>query len=119
MAVFPGAVIRKGADELTLRAHEECVLRTSIATSNVGDPRWGPPVVDADLYQAIFQGVDGPEWKAMYYQYNDLRQAVKSKKSGENKKAKVLRAMKEVKDKGVDYHDTNTKKKFRQEPNSG
>ena len=31
---FSGAVIREGADELTLRAHEEGVLRTFIDTSN-------------------------------------------------------------------------------------
>ena len=54
---FPGAVIREGADELTLRAHETGVLRTFIDTSNVGDQRWWPPQVDADwhpVYQAIF-----------------------------------------------------------------
>ena len=35
----PGAVIREGAAELTLRAHEEALLRTFIDTSNVGDHR--------------------------------------------------------------------------------
>ena len=33
---YTGAVIREGADELTLRAHEESVLRTFIDTSKVG-----------------------------------------------------------------------------------
>ena len=32
---FPGAVIREGADELTLGAYEEGVLRTSIDTTTV------------------------------------------------------------------------------------
>ena len=38
---FPGAVIREGADELTLRAHEEGVMRTFIDTANVGDQKMG------------------------------------------------------------------------------
>ena len=42
------------------------------------------------ICQAIFQGVEGSEWEAMYHQCKDLHQVVKSKKSGENKKAKVL-----------------------------
>ena len=37
---YPGAVIREGAHELTLRAHEEGVLRTLIDTSNVRSKRW-------------------------------------------------------------------------------
>ena len=37
---FSGAVIWEGADELTLRAQEESVVRTFIDTSNVGDGRW-------------------------------------------------------------------------------
>ena len=97
-ADFPGAVVREGADELTLRAHEEGVLRTFIDTSNVGDQRWVPPSVDADWHafcQAIFQRVEGPEWESMYYHYKDLHHAVKSMTSGEEKKAKVLWAMKE------------------------
>ena len=36
---FPRAVIREGAGELTLRAHEEGVLRTFIDTSNMGNKR--------------------------------------------------------------------------------
>ena len=40
-ADFPGAVIGEGADELTLRAHEEGVLRTFIDTSNCRRPKMG------------------------------------------------------------------------------
>ena len=47
---FPGAVIREGADELTLRAREEGVSRTSIDATNVGNERWWPPLVD-DSYR--------------------------------------------------------------------
>ena len=106
-ADFPGAIIREGAEE---RAHEEGVLRTLIDTSNVGDQRWGLPQVDADwhaLCQAIFQGVEEPEWEAVDYHCKDLHQAVKSKNSGANKKGKSAVGMKEAKDKGVDYYDTN------------
>ena len=95
------------------------MLRTLIDTSNVGDQRWAqrwaPPLVAADWYafcQAIFQGIEEPEWDAMYCHYKNLHQAVKSKKFGENTKAKVLWAMKEAKDKGVDYFDTNHQKEI-------
>ena len=43
---FPEAVVREGADGLTLRADEEGALRTLIDTANVGDKRWEPPLVD-------------------------------------------------------------------------
>ena len=39
-ADFPGAVIREAADELTLRAQEEGVLRTFIDTTTVEGHRW-------------------------------------------------------------------------------
>ena len=86
-----GTVIREGAGELTLRAQEEGVLRTFIDTSNVGDQRWRPPLVDADwhaLCQTIYQGVEGTELEAMCCHHKDLHQAVKSKTSGENKRQK-------------------------------
>ena len=49
-ADFPGAVIHEGAGELTLRAHEEGVLRTFIDTPNVGDRGLGPPLADAERH---------------------------------------------------------------------
>ena len=45
---FLATVIREGADDLTLRAHEEGVLRTFIDTTKIEDQRWEPPLVDAD-----------------------------------------------------------------------
>ena len=64
-ADFPEAVVREGAAELTLRRGEEGMLRTLIGTSNVGDSRWGPPLVDEDWHpicQATYQDVEEPEW---------------------------------------------------------
>ena len=49
----------------------------------------------------------------MYYRYKDLHQAVKSKRSGENKKAKVLWALKEAKDGGVDFYDASHEKEIK------
>ena len=83
-------------------------LPTFIDTKNVGNERWKPPLVDEDCHafcQAIFQGVEGPGWEAMHGQYKDLHCAVKSKKSGENKKAKVLFRFDKSKDKGADFYD--------------
>ena len=56
---FPEAVVREGADELTLRTEEEGILHTFIDTTDVGDRRCGPQLVGGDWHaicQAIFQG---------------------------------------------------------------
>ena len=58
----PGAVIKEGADELMSRVW--CAL--FIDTMYVGDQRSLVRLVDADWHavcQAIFQGVEAPEWK--------------------------------------------------------
>ena len=52
---IPEAVLREGADELTLRQDD---------TKDVGDSGWGPPLVDEDWHaicQAIFKGVTNLE----------------------------------------------------------
>ena len=81
-----------------------------------GRPKLGrPPLVDADwhaFFQAIFQGVEGPEWEATCHHYKDLHQAVKCKKPGENTKAKVLWTMNEAKDRGQDHCDPGHQKEL-------
>ena len=51
---------REGADELTLRAEEAGMLRTYMDTTDVGDSRWVPPLVDEDWHaeEGRFQGAD-------------------------------------------------------------
>ena len=44
------AVEWEGADELTLPREEESMLRTFVETTNVGDCRWGLPLVDEDWH---------------------------------------------------------------------
>ena len=59
---FREAVVREGADELTLRKEEEGMLRTFIDTTNVGDSGWRPPFMDEDwdaTCQVIYNGVEG------------------------------------------------------------
>ena len=66
-AVESGAIIREGADEITLRAEEVGMQRTFINTKHVELERWGPPQVDADWHaccEAIYQGIEGQEWEA-------------------------------------------------------
>ena len=80
-------MVREGADELTLRAHEEEVVRSFIDTANVGNKKWWPPLVDEDWHvicKAIHKGVEGVEWETMCHKYVELHKAVKCKKSGEN-----------------------------------
>ena len=65
-ADFPEAVVREGADELTLRRGEEGTQRSFTNTTNAGDNRWWPPLVDEDWHaicQAILKGIEGEEWK--------------------------------------------------------
>ena len=60
---FPGAAIQEGAGELPLRAHEKDVVRSFVDTTNVGNKRWSPPLVDEDwpaFCQAFYKGVEGP-----------------------------------------------------------
>ena len=67
-----------------------------------------PPVVDEDWHaicQAIHKGVEGSEWETMYCNYKEMHQAVKCKKSRENKKAMALWSVTEAKDKGTDVYD--------------
>ena len=47
----------------------------------------------------------------MFCQYNKLHQAVKSRVFNENKEAKVLLALTEEKDKGIDSYDAGHAKK--------
>ena len=103
---FPEAVAREGADEPTLREHEEGALRSFIDTTNVGNKRLWTPLVDEDwraICQAIFQVVEGAEWETVYYKYEDLHKAVKCKKSVVNKKAQALWSLIAAKDKGIDF----------------
>ena len=110
---FPGAVFREGADELTLRADEEGVVCSFIDTTNVGNKRWWPPFVGEDWHaicQAIRKDVEEPEWEALYHKYKEQHQAVKTRKYTENQKAKVLWALKEAKNKGIDGHGVGPRK---------
>ena len=47
---FPGATIREGAAELTLRADEVGTQRAFINTEHIDFELWGPPLVDADWH---------------------------------------------------------------------
>ena len=112
-----GAVVREGPDEFTLRAQEEGAVRSFIDVTNVGDKRWGPSLVDDDwlaICQAIYKGVEGPEWEAMYCQYKELHQAAKSKNFIEKRKGQgtVVWALKEAEDRGIDFYDLGNVKKI-------
>ena len=87
---FPEAVIREGADELTLLADEVGTQRAFINTKHIEFERWGPPLVDADWHafcQATYKGIERKGWKEPYYPYRDLRQAAGAKKPSESQKS--------------------------------
>ena len=63
--VYFEASIRKGPEELTLRAEEVGSQKACINVGHIAEYRWRPPVVDADWHafcQAIFKGIDGSDW---------------------------------------------------------
>ena len=83
---FSGAVTREGAQE-------EGVLRTFIDSPKVEEEKMEASASRRGLARLLpghFQGVEGPEWEAMHHYCKDLHQAVKRKKSGENKEGEVL-----------------------------
>ena len=98
-ADFLEAVVREGAEEMTLKRDEEGMLRTFVNTTNVKDSEWKPTLVNEDwhaVFQAIYKGVNGLEWETMYYKYEKLHEAVNLKKPGDNKEAKALLPLKRV-----------------------
>ena len=55
------------------------MLRCFINTTNVGDSRWWPPLVDEDWHaacQAIYEGVEGAASAKRYYKFVDMNKAV-------------------------------------------
>ena len=51
--VLREAAVRESVEALTLRRGEEGGLRTFIDTTNVGDNRWGPPLVDEGWHAVL------------------------------------------------------------------
>ena len=78
-----------------MSSHCEHMKKVKCAPSStppsVEDQRWVPPLVDADWHafcRAIFQGIEGQEWEAMFHHNKDLHSAVKSKKLGKIERPK-------------------------------
>ena len=61
---FPEAVIKEGADELTLSAEEVGSQRAFIDTKHIEIERWGPPLEDADWRQAKTKELKGKHGKS-------------------------------------------------------
>ena len=51
--------------QLTLPAEKECMLRTLIDTTDVGDSRWQPPFVDARPFSKEVEGQNGRQYIAI------------------------------------------------------
>ena len=95
-SIFP-EVIREGADELTLQAHEVGVRRTCIDTAYVVD--------DGSLRWSMRVGMPLARRFTEELNNKELHPAAKSKKHGENQKAKALWAMQAAKDGEEEYYD--------------
>ena len=95
---FAEVVVREGADELTVRREDEGMLRSVIDTTNVGDSRVGPLLVDED-WRAVCQSTkasrdrDGRTCATSTWRCTNRST---SKKPGVNKKARTLCLMRDV-----------------------
>ena len=72
------------ADDLTLRAGEFNTLKACINVDHVGEHCGRPPLVDADWHafcQAISEGIEGSEWKELYFHYRDMSKAAWGQKA--------------------------------------
>ena len=87
------AVIREGADALTLRAEEVGVRRTFVDATHVEDERWRPLLVDAEWHafcQAVYQGIEGTSVGNDVILLQRFAPAVVSKMLGRNPKRQEL-----------------------------
>ena len=88
----PEAATREEAGEFALRRGDEGGLRTFTDTTNVGDNRWGPPLVDEDWHgicQAILKGIEGEEWEQLYYEHVEKCKAVNLRQPSASRKDKT------------------------------
>ena len=70
--VYSEASIRKGSEELTLRAEEVGSQKACINVGHIAEDRWGSPLVDADWHafcQVICKGIEGSRWGELYDYY--------------------------------------------------
>ena len=101
-------IVRESPDELTLRAEEVETSKALINVDHIAQERWGPPLVDADLYafcQALYKGIDGEDWGESHDAYKEMSRAVAVKKPQEAQKARALWKMKAATDAGEEYYD--------------
>ena len=101
---------------------DEGALRTFNDTTDVGDSRCRPRLVDKDWHaicQAIFQGVEGSEWKIMYCNDKELHEALKCVKSGKTRRPGALVSEKQQKTKEYISTIWATCSRSKQDPECG
>ena len=99
--------VRESPDELTLRADEVGTWKSWINVDHIAKERWGPHLVDADSHafcQALFQGIEGEDWKELYVSYKVMSRAVGLKSHRRPRKQKNPE-MKAAKDAREEYYD--------------
>ena len=107
----PEVMVWDGPGELTLRAEEVRTWKSYVNVDHIAKERCGPPLVDYDWHafcQALFQGIEGNDWKEMYESYKEMRRAVGVRKQ-EAQKAKALFKMKAPKDRREEFYDPERK----------
>ena len=79
-----------------------------VNVDHIEQERWGPLLVNADLYafcQALYKGIEGEDLEDMYFSYKEMSRAVEVEKPQEAQKARALWKMKAAKDAGEEYYD--------------
>ena len=103
-ADFPEAVVREGADELTLRAEEQGMLRTFIDTADVGESRWRPPL-DWHAARPSRKSSRERSGKNCTVSFWKLARRVNLRLPSTSRKAEVLWKVRDAKANGEEYYN--------------
>ena len=79
-----------------------------INTTNVGDRRWGPPLVKEDWHascQAIYKGVEGAAQENLYCKFVEMNKEVNVRNPRGGSRAKTFEKVSAANDTGDTYYD--------------
>ena len=103
----PRGDYQEAQKKLTRRAEEVGTWKSYINVDHMAKERWGH-LVGADWHafsQALYEGIEGEDWRELHVAYKEMSRAVGVKKPQEAQKAKVLWILKAAKDAREEYYD--------------
>ena len=112
-------VLRRGVDDLTLRAEEGDTLQACINVDHIGeyfrDRHWWTQTGTSFAKQFVKELKEVRVNSCISHHYREMSKAAGSKKPNESQAAKALWAMKAAKDREEDFYDPAGRSQTRQE----